>query len=126
MRKIIVFILLLVILGVLGYNYLYQDHRDISTEKPDIEITSQEISNQFTSNSVLSEQKYIDKVIQVSGMITELNSSDLTLDDAVFCQFKDNIDTAFKIGDNLTLKGRCIGYDDLLEQVKLNESTIIK
>jgi hypothetical protein len=126
MRKIIVFILLLVILGVLGYNYLYQDHRDISTEKPDIEITSQEISNQFTSNSVLSEQKYIDKVIQVSGMITEINELDLTIDDAVFCQFKDKIDPAFKVGDNLTLKGRCIGYDDLLEQVKLNESIIIK
>jgi len=126
MRKKGIFVILVLLLGVLAYNYLYQDHRDISEETPGFAITSTKIANEFSSNSVLSEQKYIDKTIEVSGMITELNTTDLTLDDAVFSQFPKKISTDLKVGDTLTLKGRCIGYDDLLEQIKLNECTIIE
>jgi len=125
MRKRIVFILLLMILGFLGYNYLYQDHRDISLEQPDFTVASEKIAAEFSSESQVSEQKYIDKAIQVTGIITELNNSDLTLDNSVFCQFKTPITSILKLDEQLTIKGRCIGYDDLLEQVKLNECTII-
>ena len=109
MKKYIILILLLV-LAVIGYNYIYQDHRDIEHQTPEF--------------SLLAEKLYLDKTLHVKGKVTELNASDLTLDDIVFCSFKtiDNV----KIGDVLMLKGRCIGYDDLLEIVKMDQCTIIE
>ena len=125
MRKKGLFFLLLVVAGLLGYNYLYQDHRDISQETAEIITTSDKITEEFANESYISEQEYLDKTIQVSGTITELNDSDLTLDEGVFCQFKMNLKENLSLGDKIILKGRCIGYDDLLEQVKLNECTLI-
>ncbi len=125
MRKKGLFFLLLVVIGLLVYNYLYQDHRDISEETAEIITTSEKITEEFVNESQINEQKYIDKTIQVSGTITELNDSDLTLDEGVFCQFKMSLKENLSLGDKIILKGRCIGYDDLLEQVKLNECTLI-
>ena len=126
MRKKGIFALILVVFGVLTYNYIYQDHRDISEEKPHFIITSEEIVVHFSEDSQLSEERYTDKTIQISGTITELNESDLTLDNAVFCQFNDELNKSLSLGDRLSIKGRCFGYDDLLELVKLNECSIIK
>jgi len=125
LRKGILFVLLVVI-GIVIYNYIYQDHRDISSEKPDFEMLSQDIASQFSSQAAQSEKVYIDKTIQIEGAITELNESDLTIDDAVFCQFNTTTLSALAVGKNIRVKGRCIGFDDLLEQVKLNECTIIE
>ncbi len=125
-KKGIFILLLILVLGIFGYNYLYQDHRDISAEKPDFEMSSQDIVSKFELELSKSEKVYNDKTIQVNGVITELNASDLTLDDAVFCQFSEPLGENLKIGENLNIKGRCIGFDDLLEQVKLNECSIIK
>lgn len=125
MRKKAIFILILAVLGILGYNYLYQDHRDIASEEPDFIVSSLSIVNEFSVNAQESEQKYIDKTLEISGTITELNVGDLTLDDAVFCQFSNAISN-LEIGQEIKLKGRLIGFDDLLEQVKLNECSFIK
>ena len=37
-----------------------------------------------------------------------------TLHDAIFCQFKENI-SSLKLNKTTAIKGRVIGYDDLLE-----------
>jgi len=125
MRKKGIFILVLLLIGILGYNYLYQDHRDISSEKADYMITSNDLAVQFSSDTQASEQRYLDKTIQITGTVTELNKQDLTLDDKVFCQLTDTLRSSIDLGKNLTIKGRFIGYDDLLDQVKLNECILI-
>jgi hypothetical protein len=126
MRKKGILVLILVAMGVVTYNYIYQDHRDISEEKPDVIVSSEEFIKQFSVNPQISEQQYNDQTIQITGTISEINNSDLTLDDAVFCQFKSVVNESLSLGDTLAIKGRCIGYDDLLEQVKLNECLIVK
>ena len=50
--------------------------------------------------------------------------NDMTLNEVIFCQFIDSIDSDFKPGMSITVKGRMIGYDDLLEQVKLDQCGI--
>ena len=123
MKKYIILILLLV-LAVIGYNYIYQDHRDIEHETPEFSLSAEKLQSDFLMNYSQAETLYLDKTLHVKGKVTELNASDLTLDDIVFCSFKtiDNV----KIGDVLMLKGRCIGYDDLLEIVKMDQCTIIE
>ncbi|MTE26164.1 OB-fold protein [Winogradskyella ouciana] len=125
MRKWIVILLLLVIAVVVGYNYIYQDHRDIESETAEFSMVSSDISKLFSEKTTIAEKKFLNKTIEVSGLISEINTSDITIDDKVFCQFSNNIKTSLVENDKIKIKGRVIGYDDLLEQVKLDQCSII-
>lgn len=119
---IILFLLALFIF--IGYQYVYQDHRDIETEKAEYIITTETISDEFKLDVLKSEKKYLNKTVEVSGVISEINKNDLTLNDKVFCQFNNKIDKSLQLNSPIKVKGRCIGYDDLLEQVKLDQCTL--
>lgn len=124
MRKWIVFIILIVIgIGIKAYNYIYQDHRDIESETAEFVLNSTDLVNEFTINPSASEKKYLNKTIEVFGTITELNDRDLTLDNNIFCQFssKIEVDTSKKVN----IKGRFIGYDELLDQIKIDQCSIL-
>jgi len=125
MRKWIVIIIILIIAAIIGYNYIYQDHRDIESEKAEFSITSDEIGIKFSENTALAEQTFLNKTIEISGLISEINMNDLTLDDKVFCQFTKKVGRKIKANSKVQIKGRVIGYDDLLEQVKLDQCIII-
>lgn len=125
MRKWSIVISIIILLGVLGYNYIYQDHRDIQSEDPTYVLSSKNLLDEFQINSGDSESKYLDKTIIVSGTITQLEKQALALDHVVFCQFKGNIDSNLQELDNITIKGRFLGYDDLLEEIKLDQCHII-
>nr|WP_311941079.1 hypothetical protein [Hwangdonia seohaensis] len=109
----------------MGYQYIYQDHRDIETEKAEYTTTPQSISDEFKQDALKSEKKFLNKTIEILGIVTEVNQNNITLNDLVFCQFNDMLNQSIKINTTLKVKGRCIGYDDLLEQVKLDQCTII-
>lgn len=126
MQKKWFFILLIIIIAaIIGYNYIYQDHRTIEDETAEFVLTSQVISNEFSLNTKSAETKYLNTTIEVSGLVSEINSNDITLDDTVFCQFSEALKASIKENSNIKIKGRVIGYDDLLEQVKLDQCTII-
>ena len=124
MRKRII-ILLVLIIAVLAYNYIYRDHRDISKETAEFSVTASNISNTFSINPEASEEKYLNKTIEVSGTVSETTSLTITLNNTVFCQFKHPLTPIPEVKTSLIVKGRFIGYDDLLEQVKLDQCTII-
>ena len=125
MRKWIVILIIVIIAAIIGYNYIYQDHRSIENESAEFTMSSTEIANLFSENVVSSEQKFLNKTIEVSGLISEINTNDITVDDKLFCQFNKAIETSIRQNFNIKIKGRVIGYDDLLEQVKLDQCTII-
>ena len=88
MKKKVIFSILLIIVLVFSYNYLYQDHRDIETEQAEYKTTPQNIKDEFTVDALKSEKKYLNKTIEVSGLVTESNTKDITLNNIVFCQFE--------------------------------------
>lgn len=126
MKRKWIILLILLILAFAGYKYLYQDHRDIKTEEAEFVISSNEIAYEFSQKTAESEKKYSDKTIEITGIITEINVKDFTIDNSVLCQFNDIFESTLKIKDSITIKGRCIGYDDLLELVKIDQSTLIE
>lgn len=121
MRKWIV-ILVLIVVGVIAYNYIYQNHRDIESETAEFIVRATDLTNEFVINPSAAEKKYLNQTIEVFGSITELNDYNLTLDGKIFCQFSSKIEFENK---NAKIKGRFIGYDNLLEQVKIDQCNIL-
>lgn len=123
MKKWLLLILLCTI-AIIGYKYVYQDHRNIATETSIYKLSAFDIANEFAINPMSSESKYLNKTIEVSGSVSDKNIQNITIEGKVFCQFSSKIQKALNT-DKIKIKGRFIGYDDLLEQVKLDQCTII-
>lgn len=125
MKKIIIVIGLVLICVFFGYNYIYQEHRNIYSEDVQSSILANTILKEFKANSSIAEEVYLNKTIEIKGMVTEVANKDITVDNAVFCNFSKNSETKrIRAKRMITIKGRCIGYDDLLELVKLDQCTI--
>jgi hypothetical protein len=118
---IVVSIALIIVLGILGYNYLYQDHRQITVEEPEAELNSDSITEIFKMDA---SNELLNATVSVTGVVTEIDQNSITLDGKVTCSFSE-IPANINIGDSLEIKGRCIGYDDLFEIVKLDQCSIL-
>lgn len=122
----VITLLFIVIASYLGYNYLiYGGERDLATETVDYFITAKKITSEFTSDVQLSNKKYLEKAVAISGRITTINDKEIILDNTIICNLL-NSDVSLKENKVVTIKGRIVGYDDLLEELKLDQCLIIK
>lgn len=124
-KTILIVAVLLLLSSYFGYNYIYQDHRDISAENAEYTIEANDFIAEFLSNVEGSQTKYLNKTIAISGNITSQTNNTVTLNNTVFCSLLNETDQN-NINSVVTVKGRFIGYDDLLEEIKLDQCTIIK
>ena len=123
-KKLLLLLGILAIGAILAYNYIYQDHRNISEETAEFTVTASNLVQDFIKNVSTTQDKYLNKTIEVTGIITAKDANSVTLDNAVFCTLSNP--TKVALNTTITVKGRCIGFDDLLEEVKLDQSTITK
>lgn len=122
MKKWII-ILAILFIAFLVYKYIYKEHRNIQNERSEFVLNAKTLVDEFQIDPTKAESKYLNKTITVSGSVSELNKKELTIDDKVFCLFNESI-TNIILNQNIKIKGRFIGYDDLLEQVKLDQCSI--
>lgn len=128
-NKIVLILIVLVILGFAGYAYLYQGHRDIASEKESYLVTANTIFTEFQTNEAKANQKYLDKTIEVYGKISSVDpeTNSVIIDEKLFVVFKDKMKTdELKVLSNVKVKGRFIGYDDLLGELKMDECTPVE
>lgn len=124
-RKILMSISVIILLsGIIGYNYMYKSHRNISEEKATFMLDSKSFVKEYATNIDASITKYLDKTIQLKGKVTEIEKDNFTLDNIIVC-YTDSI-TITQIINNkvISVKGRSIGYDELLDLIKLDQVTI--
>ena len=62
----------------------------------------------------------INQIVQFRGKITGFDSLLVIMDHRLICNPDSTMVDDLSIGDSTTLKGRCIGYDDLLEELRLD------
>ncbi|WP_053976294.1 OB-fold protein [Mangrovimonas xylaniphaga] len=120
-RNWLLIIAIIAIVAILGYNYIYQDHRNIEKEAPTFTMEAQDLVSEFSSDPTAAETKYLNNTIAVSGIVTESSTQSITLNDKIFCQLSQPAETTLVQGQSITIKGRVIGYDDLLEELKLDQ-----
>ena len=124
------YFLLFLSVGIIGaffvYNYLYKDHRDISNEKAAFVLTSNQMTQEFSKDSETSTAKYLDKTIEISGKITEIEKDNFLLGSSISCYTDSLTILSLSINKEVSVKGRFIGYDELLENIKLDQVSIVK
>jgi len=133
-RKKLKSIILLVIIVVLafagGVLYVFtKKFTDITKEKVNYTITAFDLINEFKNNDSLANKKYAEKIITVTGLVTEVESADTTVNIkmadttsgsyAIFAFQQQNLTEAkaIKEGDKVSIKGSCSGgaYSQILE-----------
>lgn len=114
-----------IIVAYSAYCYLYQGAREVITEKPEIKVDSGQMIQDYGSNSQAADKKYLNKVIEVKGTVTNVADSVITLDTAIFCGLN-QLASNNLIAKQIKVKGRCIGFDELFNEVKLDQCTVVE
>lgn len=123
--KILAILLVVLIIGFFSYNYVMTGGgRDLENEKSEFTVSAVAVFGEFAANSEMATTKYLNKAVEISGKATSVNGNVITLDEKVSCQLL----VAEKVGLNsqIKIKGRVTGYDDLLEELKLDQCLIVK
>ena len=111
--------IVLILMAIGFYYYAYKDHRVIATEGAVYSNTAVALKDSIVQNN----EAFLNQTVAVSGVVTFKDDNSITLDDALVAQFATG-HTA-QLNQQLTLKGRCIGYDDLFEVAVLDQCTVM-
>lgn len=123
-KKIIFLLLLFALIIFCAYRYvMVGGARNIATETTAFSTNTTQITAEFVLNNDIANSKYLEKPVAISGIIIGINNLEIMLDHNVICILNQN-DEKLKIGQNVTIKGRVIGYDDLLTELKLDKCTV--
>ncbi len=127
-KKVFILGLILIVVAFVTYKYVYQDHRDIASEEANYTTTVQDVFGSFTANDSLANAKYLDKTLALRGKISEIDFTNkiITVDEKLSARFTDKLPENLKAQDSVTLKGRLVGFDDLLEEIQMDQCTIVK
>ena len=99
--------------------------RVIANEKAAFQIPADELQYFFANNEETASQKYMDRVLEVLGEVTEIEGKSIVLDNRVLVNFLTITGEGLQEGEELIIKGRCVGFDELLLQVKIDQAEII-
>ncbi|MGX7666845.1 OB-fold protein [Flavobacterium pedocola] len=129
MKKVgyLLLLLLVFLMAWAIYMYLYKDHRDIASEKGSFDVSADFIYQEFTVDEQKANAKYLDKTIEVSGTISKIDTAENTIviDEKMFVSLEGKIPTGLKEAQAVKVKGRFLGYDELLGEMKMDQSTIL-
>ena len=123
MKKITKYIFIIGLLGIfIGYKMYNKPHINVAEKPVEITIIANTLLADFSSDETKANTKYLDKIIAVKGMVTnvEFNGEKAaislqTKDDfgSVVCYLvKDEVkkSAAIKEGQEVILKGICTGF----------------
>lgn len=115
---------IVVLLGLfLAYSTIYKSHHQI--EKLDLTFIG--TAGNFEDAIQESPDDFVNAIVKLNGKISNVDPNGVILSQSIFCQFRDTESlTELKPNTEITLKGRYIGYDDLLDEIKLDQCIIVK
>ena len=108
-------------IGIVIYTYTMRAPTTIENKKIDFTGSAEELLLKITDHT----EEWQDKIVDVSGEVTSSDDKGIMLSRKIYCQLKQVTDfQKINLSNNISLKGRIIGYDDLLEELKLDQCII--
>ena len=120
-NKFIVFLLAICCSGYVYYTHLMKPPASIESRQVAFTGTAAEFSPKVQENA----NEWLNNIVVLEGVLTSKDENGITLNNRIYCQFstRQKIVVAEQI---LQIKGRFIGYDDLLNELKLDQCIIQK
>jgi proteasome assembly chaperone (PAC2) family protein len=119
LKWLLLFVLILVITGgFIGYKMYNKPHRNVEAAKG-IEVASTQLIADYESNETGANGKYLDKVIAVTGEVSEVAKNQkaetvITLKGTdmggIICTIEGASGLDISAGKTVTIKGICTGY----------------
>lgn len=129
MKRIVFVIVVLLLVASAGiyfyYGVVFKEARNIESETPDFSLDAAKLLKDYNSNPKNADLLYLNKTIEITGIVTKKTDSVVILENTVFCLFTQKIKQQL-INNKVTVKGKCIGYDELFDEIKLDQCTINK
>lgn len=128
MKKLIWILLAIIVLGAVGYIYVFhKPQRDLVGESAAHTLKADELFVAFTKDQDAANVLYVDQIVEVQGSVTELGENFIQLDNTIYCAMDSTAIEAINTlntGQTATVKGRVLSYDDLFEEVKLDNCVL--
>ncbi|MDT0607774.1 OB-fold protein [Croceitalea rosinachiae] len=102
------------------------EHREIFEESTDFIIDAEDLQFHFLNDPEAGTLKYMNKVIETYGTVTEVGSNLIIIEQKIQANFLESNTQKVLVGDVIRIKGRCIGFDEFLLLVKIDQATTIK
>lgn len=123
-KIVLIGLLLVAVAGYFGYRYVYHsERRDVQKEAAAFTLKALDLHQAFVANTEKANATYLEKATEVSGTVTAVEGNQLLLDEKVVCISQAPLSA--KVGAIITVKGRVIGYDDFLDEIKMDQCTLI-
>jgi len=120
-KLILTFLFVLGMIGFAFYTLTMEPPTSIENRKVDFTGSADELLLKITDHT----EEWQDKIVVVSGEVTSSDDKGIMLSRKIYCQLKQVTDLQkINPSNNISLKGRIIGYDDLLEELKLDQCII--
>ena len=113
--------------GTVFFTY-NKPHKDFSAAQTDITLEAAKLYEHYQNDLSDANLKFLDKVLLVNGPVTELNSNLVIIGGNIVCSLDSSyvLDTSIKLYDEISVRGRCIGYDDLFGEVRIDHCFIMQ
>ena len=124
-----VFLPLSIIVFIIIISSTYnKPHKDFNKSPFEVTIESKELISLYQDNIDNANTRFLDKILLVKGNITNIESDIIILDNGIVCKLDPSqvVTEEIHLNKNISVKGRCIGYDDLLEEIRIDHSFIMR
>jgi len=109
------------ITAIVAYKIAYKPHKTIQEQK--IEYSGK--ASDLLPKIQIAPEKWQNNIVAIQGIITSIDKNGVMINGNTYCQFLNNKELIkTNINNTVTIKGRIIGYDDLLEELKLDQAII--
>jgi hypothetical protein len=105
----------------------YKPHRDVGSEAAAFSMKATELTTAFASDTAAS-AKYIDKAIMLEGVITTVDTNRIAFGN-VICNLAEGARkeaASLQAGQTVKVQGRLTTYNDLMEEILLDQCVIKK
>ena len=120
-KLFLIVLIIAIICGVTAYTIAYKPHKTIQEQKIEYSGNASSLLEKLQSNP----EQWQNKIVSINGSVTSKDKNGIMFNNNTYCQFLNSKELLnVHNSDVITIKGRIIGYDDLLEELKLDQAII--
>ena len=121
LKKIFYLILLIAAIGSgIGYYMYNKPVQSLENNKAEYQISAVELLGAFETSEAEANDKFLDRIISVNGLIDKINVNEHNYQNIylqthsplsqVICEMEKGRNIKLKVGDKVTIKGKCTGF----------------